>query len=64
MILGQRYAHVTLHVPGSHNVSNALAAAAAAYLLGLIGGYPLGAKTAEIAVEKLMNRELIWEPTP
>ena len=37
MILGQRYAHVTLHVPGSHNVSNALAAAAAAYLLGVDG---------------------------
>ena len=37
MILGQRYAHVTLHVPGSHNVSNALAAAATAYLLGVDG---------------------------
>ena len=37
MIRGQRYAHVSLHVPGAHNVSNALAAAASAYLLGVDG---------------------------
>ena len=37
IIRGQRYAHVALHVPGKHNVSNALAAAAAAYLLGVDG---------------------------
>lgn len=34
---GKRYAHVELHVPGKHNVSNALAAAAAAYVLGIDG---------------------------
>ena len=37
MIGGQRYTHVSLHVPGKHNVSNALAAAASAYLLGISG---------------------------
>ena len=37
VIRGQRYAHAALHVPGAHNVSNALAAAAAAYLLGVDG---------------------------
>ena len=37
VIRGQCYAHVTLHVPGKHNVSNALAAASAAYLLGVDG---------------------------
>ena len=37
VIRGQCYAHVTLHVPGKHNVSNALAAASAAYVLGLPG---------------------------
>ena len=37
MAAGKPYAHVALHVPGKHNVSNALAAAAAAYVLG-IGG--------------------------
>ena len=37
IIRGQRYAHAALHVPGAHNVSNALAAAAAAYLLGVDG---------------------------
>ena len=31
---GERLAHVDLHVPGVHNVKNALAAAASAYLLG------------------------------
>ena len=34
---GQRYAHVSLRVPGGHNVSNALCAAAAAYVLGVEG---------------------------
>ena len=34
---GKRYAHVALHVPGKHNISNALAAAAAAYVLGIDG---------------------------
>ncbi len=33
VIRGQTYAHVKLHVHGLHNVSNALAAASAAYLL-------------------------------
>ena len=37
MMDGKLYAHISLSVPGRHNVSNALAAAAAAYLLG-IGG--------------------------
>ena len=32
---GERYAHVTLQVPGVHNAKNALAAAAAAYVLGV-----------------------------
>ena len=34
---GKPYAHVALHVPGKHNISNALAAAAAAYVLGIDG---------------------------
>ena len=34
---GKSYAHVELHVPGKHNISNALAAAAAAYVLGIDG---------------------------
>lgn len=37
LIHGQPYAHVTLHVYGRHNVLNALAAAAAAHVLGLPG---------------------------
>ena len=37
MAEGKCYAHVALHVPGKHNVSNALAAAAAAYVLGIDG---------------------------
>ena len=37
VIGGVVYAHVSLHVPGSHNISNALAAAAAAYVLGIPG---------------------------
>ena len=37
VIHGERYAHVTLHVHGRHNVLNALAAASAAYLLELPG---------------------------
>lgn len=37
MIRGKCYTHVSLHVPGKHNVSNALAAAASAYLLGIPG---------------------------
>lgn len=37
MIHGKFYAHVALAVAGKHNISNALAAAAAAYVLG-IGG--------------------------
>ncbi len=37
VIGGKVYAHVALQVPGAHNVSNALAAAAAAYLLGVSG---------------------------
>ena len=36
-IRGKKYAHVTLHVYGRHNVLNALAAAAAAHALGLPG---------------------------
>ena len=34
---GKPYAHVALYVPGKHNISNALAAAAAAYVLGIDG---------------------------
>lgn len=34
---GEHYAHVELHVPGKHNISNALAAAAAAWVLGVSG---------------------------
>ena len=37
LIHGERYAHVSLRVGGRHNVSNALAAAAAAYVLGVPG---------------------------
>ena len=37
MIQGEKYAHVTLHVHGRHNILNALAAASAAWLLGLPG---------------------------
>ncbi|MBE7004900.1 MAG: UDP-N-acetylmuramate--L-alanine ligase [Ruminococcaceae bacterium] len=36
-IRGKRYAHVDLNVAGNHNVMNALAAASAAYLLGVPG---------------------------
>ena len=35
---GTFYAHIELKVPGLHNVSNALAAAAAAYVTGIPGG--------------------------
>lgn len=34
---GAFYAHIALAVPGKHNVSNALAAASAAYVLGISG---------------------------
>ena len=37
VIHGETYAHVTLHVYGHHNVLNALAAASAAYVLGIPG---------------------------
>ena len=37
MVCGEKYAHVELHVYGHHNVLNALAAASAAYVLGLPG---------------------------
>ena len=37
MVKGALYAHVDLHVFGRHNISNALAAAASAYVLGLPG---------------------------
>ena len=37
MIGSKCYTHIALHVPGKHNVSNALAAAASAYLLGIPG---------------------------
>ncbi|MDD3347723.1 UDP-N-acetylmuramate--L-alanine ligase [Oscillibacter sp.] len=37
LVHGQRYAHAVLHVYGRHNISNALAAAAAAYTLGIPG---------------------------
>ena len=37
LIHGEKYAHVELHVYGHHNVLNALAAASAAYVLGLPG---------------------------
>lgn len=37
MVHGALYTHVDLHVPGKHNISNALAAASAAYVLGLDG---------------------------
>lgn len=37
IILGQHYAHVALQVGGEHNISNALAAASAAYVLGISG---------------------------
>ena len=36
-VRGERYAHVSLKVPGLHNVKNALAAAAAAHVLGVPG---------------------------
>ena len=35
--MGEKYAHVSLRVGGKHNVSNALAAASAAYVLGVPG---------------------------
>ena len=37
VIHGERYAHVELQIGGEHNILNALAAASAAYLLGLPG---------------------------
>jgi len=37
MIQGKRYAHVALQIGGEHNISNALAAACAAYVLGVDG---------------------------
>ena len=37
MVKGEKYAHVELQVFGRHNVLNALAAAAAAYVLGIPG---------------------------
>ncbi len=37
MVRDEKYAHVELHVYGHHNVLNALAAASAAYVLGLPG---------------------------
>ena len=37
VVEGKPYAHVELHVPGKHNIANALAAAAAAYVLGVDG---------------------------
>ena len=37
MIHGALYAHVDLHIPGKHNILNALAAASAAYVLGIPG---------------------------
>jgi len=37
VIHGETYAHVDLHIYGRHNVLNALAAASAAYVLGLPG---------------------------
>ena len=37
LVHGEFYAHVTLHVYGRHNILNALAAAAAAYVLGVPG---------------------------
>jgi len=37
VVMGQHYAHVSLLVGGEHNVSNALAAASAAYVLGIPG---------------------------
>ena len=37
VVHGERYAHVSLRVGGVHNVSNALAAASAAYVLGVPG---------------------------
>ena len=38
VIRGEKYAHVALPVPGEHNIANALAASAGAYLLGIPGG--------------------------
>lgn len=37
IVRGEAYAHVTLNVGGEHNIMNALAAAAGAYLLGIPG---------------------------
>ncbi|MBQ2602909.1 MAG: UDP-N-acetylmuramate--L-alanine ligase [Oscillospiraceae bacterium] len=37
LVKGEQYSHVSLHVPGLHNVKNALAAAAAAWVLGIDG---------------------------
>ena len=37
MIHGELYAHVDLHIPGKHNILNTLAAASAAYVLGIPG---------------------------
>lgn len=39
VIHGETYAHVALQVVGRHNVMNALAAAASAYVLGIDGAY-------------------------
>ena len=46
--MGQKYAHVALEVGGEHNVMNALAAASAAYVLGIRGE----------AVERVTLREV------
>ena len=37
LVHGEKYAHVTLHVYGRHNVLNALAAASAAWVMGIPG---------------------------
>lgn len=37
LVKGEKYAHVALHVYGRHNILNALAAASAAYVLGIPG---------------------------
>ena len=37
IVKGERYTHVALQVGGDHNISNALAASAAAYVLGVPG---------------------------
>ena len=54
--MGQKYAHVALEVGGEHNVMNALAAASAAYLLGVSGeAVGLGLETLPASLEEAVD---------